>query len=264
MLLFKLFMTPILIGAVTLAGRRWGPVVSGLLVGLPLTSGPISVFLALHYGPAFAARAAVGNIAGMASSCVFCLAYGLAARRWSWGLCAPIALLAFGASTALCNQVAWSLWSAVLCLLAAILVVPWLLGRGAVEVTLASPPRWDLPARMLVATAFVLALTGSARVLGPQLSGLISPFPVFSVVLAAFTQHRQGPAAAVRLLRGTVAGAVAFIGFFAVANLGLGHGALAVVYGWASLAALAASFASFLALRSGSADWRQGMASRNK
>ena len=137
----------------------------------------------------------------------------------------------------------------MLCLLGAILVVPWLLGRGAAEVTLASPPRWDLPARMLVATGFVLALTGSARVLGPQLSGLISPFPVFSVVLAAFTQHRQGPAAAVRLLRGTVVGSLAFIGFFGVASPGLGRGPLPLVYGLATLAALAASLASFLALR---------------
>ena len=42
-LAFKLFLTPLLIVSVTLAGRRWGTAVSGLLIGLPLVSAPISV-----------------------------------------------------------------------------------------------------------------------------------------------------------------------------------------------------------------------------
>jgi hypothetical protein len=33
-------------------------------------------------------------------------------------------------------------------------------------------PLWDTPLRMLVATAFVLGLTGAAAILGPHLSGL--------------------------------------------------------------------------------------------
>ena len=41
-LAFKLFLTPLLIVSVTLAGRRWGTAVSGLLIGLPLVSAPIS------------------------------------------------------------------------------------------------------------------------------------------------------------------------------------------------------------------------------
>ena len=247
-LLFKLLVTPVFIASVTLAGRRWGPAVSGLLIGLPLTSGPISVFLALQAGTAFAARAAVGNLAGQASVCIFCLAYALAARSWRWGICAPASLLAFMAVTALFSRFHWGLASAALLVLAAVVVVPRLLGRPGPAVQ-ADPPRWDLPARMLAATAFVLLLTGSARALGPQLSGLIAPFPVFGVVLAAFTHHRQGPAAAVRLLRGNVLGSLAFIAFFLVAGLGLGKGGLAVTYGLASLAALATSAATFLALR---------------
>jgi hypothetical protein len=253
-LLIKLFLTPLFIGGITLAGRRWGPAVSGLLVGLPLTSGPISVFLALQYGPGFAARAAVGNIAGMASSCVFCLVYGLAALCWSWRVCSALALLAFLGCTALGNPVPWTLLSASLVLLGAILAVPRLMGRGAGPALPSAPPRWDLPARMVVATAFVLALTASARALGPQLSGLIAPFPIFATVLGAFTQHRQGPAAAVRLLRGVVVGSLAFISFFVIAGLGLGRGSLAAVYGLAALGSLATSGAAFLAVR-GRARW---------
>lgn len=46
-LALKLVLAPALIGAASLAGRRWGPAVSGWLVGLPLTSGPIAFFLRL-------------------------------------------------------------------------------------------------------------------------------------------------------------------------------------------------------------------------
>ena len=248
-LLFKLLVTPLFIGGVSLAGRRWGPAVSGLLMGLPLTSGPISIFLALQYGPGFAGRAAIGNLAGQAAVCCFCLAYGRAARVLPWALSALGSLLVFLAAVALCNRHVWSLGSAALLVLAAIVLASRLLPRPAVTAAPGPPPAWDLPARMLVATAFVLALTAGARALGPQLSGLIAPFPVFGVVLAAFTHHRQGPAAAASLLRGNVVGSLAFIAFFGVIGLGLGTGALAATYGLAALAALATSAATFWAVR---------------
>jgi hypothetical protein len=47
-LALKLVLTPTLIGATSLAGRKWGAAVSGWLVGLPLTSGPVALFLALE------------------------------------------------------------------------------------------------------------------------------------------------------------------------------------------------------------------------
>ena len=247
--LFKLLMTPIFIGLVTLAGRRWGPAVSGLLMGLPLTSGPISVFLLLQYGPAFAARAAVGNMVGQASGCVFCLTYGLAARKWPWTLCAPAAILAFFGSTALLDRFSWTLFSAAGLLLGAIIVAHRLLPPRPFAAVPADPPRWDLPARMLVATAFVLALTACARSLGPQLSGLIAPFPIYGLVVAAFTQSRQGTAAVAGLLRANVLGSLAFIAFFLIAGGCLGHAPVVGVYGLAALASAGTGGAAFLASR---------------
>jgi len=65
LLAIKLILTPLLIGASTLAGRRWGPAIGGLIAGLPLTAAPISVFLAFEQGKSFAAESAV----------LHCLAY---------------------------------------------------------------------------------------------------------------------------------------------------------------------------------------------
>jgi hypothetical protein len=49
------------------------------------------------------------------------------------------------------------------------------------------PPRWDIPVRMLAATAIVVLITALARMPGSHLAGLLSPFPVFGAVLAIFT-----------------------------------------------------------------------------
>ena len=74
-LLLKLLLTPTLLGLVSLAGRRWGPAVSGWIIGLPLTSGPVSLFLAIDHGTAFASRAAEGSLLGLISLAAFCLTY---------------------------------------------------------------------------------------------------------------------------------------------------------------------------------------------
>src|SRR3989454_11684567 len=76
---------------------------------------------------------------------------------------------------------------------------------------------------MAVATALVLALTATAAVLGPKLSGLLSPFPVFATVLAVFTHRHAGAAATQQLLRGIVLSSFAFSGFFVVVAAALGR-----------------------------------------
>ena len=53
----KLTLTPILILTASLASRRWGQAIGGWLVALPLTTGPVTFFLALEQGNSFAARA---------------------------------------------------------------------------------------------------------------------------------------------------------------------------------------------------------------
>jgi hypothetical protein len=72
---------------------------------------------------------------------------------------------------------------------------------------------WDIPARMAVATVFVLLLTGVAPQLGPHLTGLLAPFPIFGTVLATFTHAQAGTAAALRLLRGLLVGLLSFASF---------------------------------------------------
>src|SRR5258708_20026413 len=79
-LAFKLVLTPLLIATASLAGRRWGHAISGWLVGIPFTSGPITLFLFLDHGPAFAANAALGSMLGIFATIAWAIAYWLLAR----------------------------------------------------------------------------------------------------------------------------------------------------------------------------------------
>src|SRR5512142_3239676 len=104
-LLLKLLVTPAIIGTASLAGRRWGHSISGWLIALPLTTGPITFFLALSHGPAFAANAAAGTLAGGISQAAFVTAYSQLAWRWKWSAALGAAIAAFAACTLILEQV---------------------------------------------------------------------------------------------------------------------------------------------------------------
>jgi len=101
---------------------------------------------------------------------------------------------------------------------------------------------------MTTATMMVLFITGGAEYLGPDWSGLLSPFPVFAFVMAAFSHRQDGAAAAHRLLRGVVIGSFAFASFFVVITLFVQRADLVFVYLLATSVACAVNGISLAAL----------------
>ena len=243
-LALKLTLTPILITAATLASRRWGPSVGGWVVGLPLTSGPVSVFLMLEQGGPFAARAARGSILGLIGVAAFCVAYARAARRFGPVRCLAIGFAFYAAATIVAGRLPTGPWLSLTIVYAALAVSLVVMPQVAAAKDEAEPPWWDLPLRIGAATGTVLVITMAAARLGATWSGLLSPFPVFSSVLAAFAHHVSGAAAAVRLQRGVVIGTFAFAAFFlVVAEWVTAHG-LVVTYAGATIVALVVNGAS--------------------
>jgi len=262
-LALKLILTPALIGIASLAGRRWGPAISGWLVGLPFTSAPVTFFIALSHGRGFAASVATGTLIGTISQAVFCLAYAWTACRFSW----PLALLAgsfgFAALTALLTVPALPLLLDLTLVVAALLLMLRLMPRPPVAPMSATPlPHWDLPARMVVATGLVLLLTGIAPSLGSRLTGLIAPFPLYGGILTIFAHRLQGPAAAVQVLRGLLYGLFGFSAFFFVAAALLDRVSIALAFGAAMVAALALQALSLRLVRSDSPDGKSRIADR--
>jgi hypothetical protein len=235
----KLTATPLLILAASLVIRRWGEIVGGWFVGLPLTTAPVCFFLALDQGVGFAAAACLGSLAGAASEAGFGLGYGLVARRHAWPPALVVASLAFVVCGGVFASAAVSLWIALPMTLAALAAALRLMPRlGAAATNLPRAPQWEIPARMIVATALVLGLTTLAPYVGPRLSGLLATYPIFAAVLTAFSHHRRGPAAAVQVLRGLLIGAFGFTGFFAVLASTIETWGIAASFAAATLVAL--------------------------
>lgn len=251
-LLLKLLLTPALVTVATLVGRRWGGRVAGWLVGFPFTSGPIALILTLEQGRGFAAAAALGTLLGTASQAAFALAYGLAAGRGHrWPLCLAGATAAFAAGTALLYGGFFQPVQAAVLVVASAAVAVLLLPRIAAPGRRRRPPRFDLAARIVIATSFVLVLTSAASLLGPRLSGLVTPFPLYASVLAVFAQRSDGPAAGLAVVRGLAAGLFGFASFFLVLTVTLVPLGTAVAFSLAILCVGAVQAATLLALRWG-------------
>ncbi len=65
LLVIKLALTPLLMGIVSMASRRWGSTVGGVLAGLPLTAGPITIYLTIEQGRDFTSLVALSAIGSL-------------------------------------------------------------------------------------------------------------------------------------------------------------------------------------------------------
>ena len=93
--------------------------------------------------------------------------------------------------------------------------------------------------RIVCATGVVVLLTTVADGLGPQLSGLLSPFPAFSLIFAAFTHAQHGVKDASNLLRGVIVGSGGYAVFFTVVRMMLPAHGIAPTYVIAALSSMA-------------------------
>jgi hypothetical protein len=249
-LLLKLAVTPALIAAATLAGRRWGDRLSGWLVGLPLTSGPVLFFLAIDQGSGFATAAALAVLLGTISQAAFAVAYAWAAVRCGWTVAAVAGCAVFALATFGFQRVSLPALPAFALVTASLILASILMPRSRPAVDRAAPSRWDLPLRIVVATGLVLLLTGIAPTIGAHLTGLLSPFPVYAGVLAIFAHRQSGADAASNVLRGLLLGLLSFGAFFLVIALVLSRFGIGLTFLLAAVTALAIQGLTLRAVRS--------------
>lgn len=242
LLLLKVAIAPTFVGIVSVVALRYGPRAAGWLVALPINTGTIVFILALTEGTAFAASTALGALLGIVSISAFNIGYSRSALRFGWPVCLGAAVAGFAASTFLLTRVPeLVLLDLVLAVLSIAVVLAVLPKQGDVA---PSPPapKWEIPARMLTAVLLVVVITTVAGNLGPQLSGLLSPIPVFTITLVVFTHSREGPAPVFVFLGGLQYGLVSFAAFCAVVGVLLEPEGLGVAMGAGLAAFLAVSW----------------------
>jgi hypothetical protein len=231
MLLFvKLALAPALVVGSSLAGRRWGHEVAGLLVALPLVAGPILLITDLERGAHFASRAAAASMLGLVALASFIVVFARVSRHRGWVLAVAAGWVAFLIVALAFSTASVPAGVGLALALGGFALAPRLMGADPhfEGVPVAALPAWDLPARALATALLVLGLTGAAAGLGPTLTGVLTPFPISTAVLAAFVLALEGPPYANALLRGFLRGAFGFTAFcFLVAVLLLPLGTVA-------------------------------------
>jgi hypothetical protein len=245
LLLLRLLLAPTLVALASVAVARFGARVGGLLASLPVVGGPILLLFALEQGTAFAEQASSQTILGVVPLCVYSVLYarlsGLSPqRRWIL-VCLLSSVVGYLAVAWLLGQLSSSLGmnlvAALTCLAFGYRLIPRQTAPPSSTPVGGPSGLATLVMRMGAAAILVFALTTTARLLGPDKSGLLVPFPVASTVLVVGTHLTLGPEGVSRLLAGFLVGLVGFVAFLAVLSVGLSHLGIA----WGFSAALLAS-----------------------
>ena len=213
-LFLKLSLVAASILGATLAARRWGHAVSGLMAGLPLIIGPITAILLIDQ-PAERVRAiALATLQCQPAMLLHVVVFAHAARRWSWPACLLLANAAYLAAAALLTALALEPLAAT-----ALTIAAWLMagralprGGGGPQGPVAVPPSelwWRLGIALVVAGGVIQGAASLPAAIG----GVLLALPITGNVLPAFTLPRHGPQATARLLGGFVRGQLGFAAF---------------------------------------------------
>src|SRR5579863_911320 len=218
LLFLKLVLTPLMVFAVSLVSRHRGEATGAWLVGLPLTSGPISAFLTLERGPEFAYAATSGSMAGVTAQAFCCLGYAAVAR---FGRLTGVAAgtLAYAVSAVVLQRLGLANLTLLILALASLAGTLVLFKREAAGLTQReAPAAWEVPLRAIIVTAIVIGLTAGAERLGPGATGAAASYPVIGLMMAVLAHGARGPRAAVDALRGMASALPAFVVFFFVVS----------------------------------------------
>jgi hypothetical protein len=209
-----------LVGLSTLAGRRWGHEVAGLVGAFPLIVGPVLLLTAERQDAAAAARTAVATLLGLVTLSGFALVYARSAGRSHWPVSVALGWTAAAALGILVGRIEAGLLGALAAAALSIaLARAGLPRRRGAENAPPVLPRWELPVRMALTAALIVGLTAAGDRFGPAVAGILAALPTLASVLAVFTHARFGHVALVSMLRGMLSGLAGFVVFCALIAL---------------------------------------------
>jgi hypothetical protein len=236
LLLLRITIAPLIVVAGTLVQRRFGNAVSGLLIGLPLTSLPLLWLVALQHGSSFASSMSGAILVGSTAQVVVLWMYALLAPRVSPIVALLGAILSFTLTIAALHVLSLSvLLASVLAAVGfAIALNWWPYSESAPQET----GRYRMILRVTISAGFTLFLVTLAGRFGAGLSGLLAALPMMSLVMAVVTHQELGANASAQFLRGVTRGSFSYVAsMFVLAEL-LRRGELGMAFLLATVVAL--------------------------
>jgi len=210
-LIVKMIITASFVLAATVTAERAGALVGALVATLPISAGPVYVFLALDHDAHFIAQSAVASLAINAVNVVFALVYALLAQRGTLAVSMAGAFAVWVVLALTVHSIDWTFIAAA-AMNVVVVSVCVRLGRPLRHVRM--PPlraRWtDLAMRALLVALLVGVVVTFSFQLGPRGSGILAVFPIVLISIMFILHSRVGGKPAAAVLANTPLGLVGF------------------------------------------------------
>ena len=213
-LIIRMAVTAAFLLAATVTAERAGPLIGGLVATLPISAGPIYIFLAIDHGAHFIGVSALASLVGNAMNIVFALAYALLAQKRPLVVSLGGAFALWLGLTWLANQVTWTLPAATAANVVVLAAALWLTSKLRHVRSPQVKARWhDLVMRAAMVALLVGTVVTLSYHIGPMVSGNLAVFPiVLSSIIVILHRRVGGPATAA-----VMANAIIGLGGFGVA-----------------------------------------------
>jgi hypothetical protein len=207
----KMAITALFVCVATIIAERLGAAVGALVATLPVSAGPVYVFLALDHDATFISASAVASLALNAATAVFVTVYVLMAQRRSLWISVSLAFTAWLATTLALGPVHWSAPSAFVLNLVVFALCFWIV-RPFCLVPMPSTIRswYDFVVRAGMVTLLVGAVVTLSFRIGPTGSGVLAVFPVIYTSIMVILHRRVGGPATAAVLANAVPGLAGF------------------------------------------------------
>jgi hypothetical protein len=233
------------------AAERAGPFIGAMIATLPLSTGPVYVFLAIDHGAEFISDSARASVASTAAIAAFVAAHAVAAQRFRTPTSLALATLAWLAVAIVLQLRDWSFAEA--CAIYAgsfALAIRGLRRFGGVRQTRPVPrAQWDLALRAALVACVVVATTFAGNTLGPSATGVLATYPVVFTCLVVILQPRCGGPFTASVLVNGLKGLVGFGIALGVLHLAAARTSAALALLLALGVAVGWNFALFLVRR---------------
>jgi hypothetical protein len=194
MLAAKVAAAAIIVVTASRATERAGPMLGAMIATLPVSTGPVYVFLAIDHGAAFISESARTSVAATAATAAFVAAHAFGAQRFATPASLALATVAWFTVAFALQLHEWTFVEAFLLYAGVFAVAIPGLRRFAVAVKAPPVPRarFDLALRALLVAAVVVATTFASHAFGPAMTGVLATYPVVFTCLVLILQPRCG------------------------------------------------------------------------
>ena len=235
--LLRVLLVPLAVVVGTLAQRRFGDAVGGLVIALPIASLPLLWLVALQHGTGFASSMTGALLVGSVAEAVVLWIYAHLTIRFSPSAALVAALAVFALAAGVVDVLKLSaMLAGFITAIGFAAALRWWPPTPRVSSFPHGPSR--LWIRVILATVFTMVLVSLSGRLGPVLSGLIDALPATSLMMAFFTHQEQGSPASSHFLYGVTRGSFSYLASMIVLAELLRTGDLPLAFGAAMIVAL--------------------------